>query len=600
MATKIVTKSGSGAPATTDLVAGELAVDLTNKRLYTENGSAAIIEVGSNPYNFTANHDGSAKLATTATGIDVTGIVVADGIESSGNFAFTAADGVTISAKETVAITIDSDDNDSSRAFQVLSGSSGSTETLILASEDAGVTLYFDNAVKLASTVSGIDVTGTVTADGATFSGQLTVAKSTIGQYALLYGDDAAGGRGLAFASSTTTGVGDTHTINAQSSTGVLKLATQGLARLTISSAGSVGIGTTTPDRLIDLRNAPTEDWQIRLGANNTDLDTYDIGRDASDGLLHFYGNQTGYNGYVFDGINGERMRIDSAGSVGIGTSSPATTLHVESGTSNTVATFTSTDAYALIKFEDSATTTETQLGAYANDMVFRVGAAEAMRINSSGTVNLTTANDTAGTSKFLTFGTTAFNRAGIKCTNAATYDGSLEFYTGNATDFDERMRIDASGHAIIPAGVTLGTAAGVYDAAKTLDDYEEGTWAPAYTGTTGGAVTYGTQTGSYTKVGNLVTVIGELRAKRNTLSGNVEITGLPFTNSGNGAGLSISFASAFATDMPDLKGYTTSTKIALRKNATNSASGTPVANTDLADAATTENYLYFSATYLT
>ena len=73
MATKIVTKSGSGAPATTDLVAGELAVDLTNKRLYTENGSAAIIEVGSNPYNFTANHDGSAKLATTATGIDVTG-----------------------------------------------------------------------------------------------------------------------------------------------------------------------------------------------------------------------------------------------------------------------------------------------------------------------------------------------------------------------------------------------------------------------------------------------------------------------------------------------------------------------------------------------
>ena len=80
MATKIVTKSGSGAPATTDLVAGELAVDLTNKRLYTENGSAAIIEVGSNPYNFTANHDGSAKLATTATGIDVTGSVTADGL----------------------------------------------------------------------------------------------------------------------------------------------------------------------------------------------------------------------------------------------------------------------------------------------------------------------------------------------------------------------------------------------------------------------------------------------------------------------------------------------------------------------------------------
>jgi hypothetical protein len=40
-------------------------------------------------------------------------------------------------------------------------------------------------------------------------------------------------------------------------------------------------------------------------------------------------------------------------------------------------------------------------------------------------------------------------------------------------------MRIDSSGHAIIPAGVTLGTSAGTYNAANTLDDYEEGTWTP-------------------------------------------------------------------------------------------------------------------------
>ena len=73
MATTIVTKSGSGAPTASDLVAGELAVDLTNKRLYTEDSGGTVLEVGSNPYNFTANHDGSAKLATTATGIDVTG-----------------------------------------------------------------------------------------------------------------------------------------------------------------------------------------------------------------------------------------------------------------------------------------------------------------------------------------------------------------------------------------------------------------------------------------------------------------------------------------------------------------------------------------------
>ena len=78
MATTIVTKSGSGAPTASDLVAGELAVDLTNKRLYTEDSGGTVLEVGSNPYNFTANHDGSAKLATTASGIDVTGSVTAN------------------------------------------------------------------------------------------------------------------------------------------------------------------------------------------------------------------------------------------------------------------------------------------------------------------------------------------------------------------------------------------------------------------------------------------------------------------------------------------------------------------------------------------
>ena len=49
MATTIKLKNGSGAPAASDLVQGEPAIDLTNKRLYTENASGVVIEVGSNP-----------------------------------------------------------------------------------------------------------------------------------------------------------------------------------------------------------------------------------------------------------------------------------------------------------------------------------------------------------------------------------------------------------------------------------------------------------------------------------------------------------------------------------------------------------------------
>ena len=47
--TTIKLKNGSGAPAASDLVQGEPALDLTNKRLYSEDASGNVIEVGTNP-----------------------------------------------------------------------------------------------------------------------------------------------------------------------------------------------------------------------------------------------------------------------------------------------------------------------------------------------------------------------------------------------------------------------------------------------------------------------------------------------------------------------------------------------------------------------
>jgi len=61
--TTIKLKNGSGAPAASDLVQGEPALDLTNKRLYTENASGAVIEVGINPSTLTT---------TTITGTVIT------------------------------------------------------------------------------------------------------------------------------------------------------------------------------------------------------------------------------------------------------------------------------------------------------------------------------------------------------------------------------------------------------------------------------------------------------------------------------------------------------------------------------------------------
>lgn len=68
----------------------------------------------------------------------------------------------------------------------------------------------------------------------------------------------------------------------------------------------------------------------------------------------------------------------------------------------------------------------------------------------------------------------------------------------------------------------------------NTLDDYEEGTFTPIAIFAAGsGTITYSTQAGRYTKIGNIVFFSIDL----NTLSialrtGNMTIGGLPFTSS--------------------------------------------------------------------
>ena len=72
----------------------------------------------------------------------------------------------------------------------------------------------------------------------------------------------------------------------------------------------------------------------------------------------------------------------------------------------------------------------------------------------------------------------------------------------------------------------------------NTLDDYEEGSWTPRIDGTTtAGVGTYGTQTGSYTKIGNKVTVTGNLALSSHTGTGSMVIANLPFAQGAGAAG---------------------------------------------------------------
>ena len=75
MATTIKLKNGSGAPAASDLVQGEPALDLTNKRLYSETSGGAVVEIGSNPSALSI-----AGVAVTSTAAELN---ILDGVTST-------------------------------------------------------------------------------------------------------------------------------------------------------------------------------------------------------------------------------------------------------------------------------------------------------------------------------------------------------------------------------------------------------------------------------------------------------------------------------------------------------------------------------------
>ena len=209
-----------------------------------------------------------------------------------------------------------------------------------------------------------------------------------------------------------------------------------------------------------------SDDLQIYHDGSNSYID------DAGTGNLRIRGSQVILEKYtgetILQGIadgsvyifhdNALKLATTATG-IDVTGSVVADGLTVNSGTSNVAATFASTDTYALIQFEDSATTTETTLGAYANDMVFRVGASERLRIDSSGNVGIGTSNPA---NKFVVAEGT--NQHGLELV-----PGSLSYiqaYDRDTSDYgdlkidaqtiafgtdngSERMRIDSSGNAI-------------------------------------------------------------------------------------------------------------------------------------------------------
>jgi len=306
--------------------------------------------------------------------------------------------------------------------------------------------------------------------------------------------------------------------------------------KLRITSTGNVGIGTDNPDTKLDLRG------QLQtINNSNTNIITYEssskdvyAAMSATNGEARFTAgsNQSSDVDMVFrtaaSGSEAERLRIDSAGNIGINNNNPLYVMHFRNAMTSTpsyihmeVTGSNTVGGGGGIQFDTSASSDASNNGLYLAQISGERSASD----NGSNTLVFKT------------------SRAGSNGDDGNPNSPKTRMTideNGNVTINDGNLVIGTSGHGIdfsATGGPTNGTGS-----SELLDDYEEGSWTPAVARTSPtGSATYTRQSGRYTKIGNVVTIWFDIywSAAPNG-SGDYVITSLPYTAQtgvGNGDG---------------------------------------------------------------
>jgi len=230
------------------------------------------------------------------------------------------------------------------------------------------------------------------------------------------------------------------------------------------SANNRVGVGTASPTYKMEIDGGSAE-TRLRISTTGTDADEAGIIL-ANSGKVGFNdGIQIAHGAGVttFKDLAGEaQMVIDVTNSrVGIGTSSPATKLHVDGGTSAGLTLSGTTDSY--INFGDADPNVgQIYYDHSGNFMSFRTNDNNAMRIDSSGNVGIGATNPS---DKLVVIGDIA-TTATMKFTGDSSTPSAGAFVHRPAsntlalgTASTERMRITSGGNVAISAGgLTSGT----------------------------------------------------------------------------------------------------------------------------------------------
>ncbi len=285
--------------------------------------------------------------------------------------------------------------------------------------------------------------------------------------------------------------------------------------------------------------------------------------------------------------VDTSTLKVDSSNDrVGIGTATPAAKLIVRDGSNRNL--LVSSDAsqlgsagVAIGSFTDNAAGYAPLSIIAGTSMGFGINGSTAMTLNAAGlgvgvaspTNKLNLATSSGSCIAGMTNGTNSCRYA-IDSTGPYIYSltsGAQSLRVIAPTGLTV-FTIDETGNCgigVAPAGtggclqlksgITFPATQVASSDANTLDDYEEGTWTGTLKGSVSDPTIPVTATGAYTKVGRLVTVtIRYINVLTTGASGDVTITGLPFSGAENSAGSSVAFSM-----------FTTSTTLACWNNAT-------------------------------
>jgi hypothetical protein len=239
-----------------------------------------------------------------------------------------------------------------------------------------------------------------------------------------------------------------------QLATGVSGAAT---TKVTIKADGNVGIGTSSPLRTLHVAGAGDTGLMLQTTNAVNDKEIWEIqaAGDASNHANLVFRSRTNA------GTGGtEALRITNDGKVGIGTTDPVRPLHVNSGVTDTVAKFESSDVAAIINFVDSGDANGVSLGVNSGNMIFRSGlSSERMRIDTSGRllVGTSSALNVFGIQVplFQVYGTSSNNRGRISIAynNAESIGPGIHFNKSPGTLDDLVSNNDVLGALFFEGG---------------------------------------------------------------------------------------------------------------------------------------------------